>query len=244
MLSFKFLFTYSDLFLIIIFFIVLFEYFEVKDKKGFSMVRSVKELQCDNDFNPPYILYSALMGLLMSSGASLHKSMYFLWFWEKEGHVIHLTLSNTDLSMLEWLISKFNWLPHINLLANSILINNGSGSNYVNSAPSNWLFIVWQNWNSNLANVLPTHFAFYFSVHTLAFWAMRSGKWENNRFVLNVGKLTLADKELLVTLLKTKLDLDAYFTKTRFQIRNPEKVVALIKPLFHESQLYRLEREL
>ncbi len=72
---------------------------------------------------------------------------------------------------------------------------------------------------------------------------MRSGQWLNNSFELNISRLPMEDRQLVLQLLKDKLDLEARLTQRKLVISNPEQVVKLIRPHFHESQLYRLERK-
>lgn len=52
------------------------------------------------------------------------------------------------------------------------------------------------------------------------------------------------DKEVLMTALKEKCGLDSKLTikKTKLAISNPVLVVEKLRPLFHESQLYRLDK--
>ncbi len=71
---------------------------------------------------------------------------------------------------------------------------------------------------------------------------MRSGHWFDNHFELHATKLSTADKILVVGLLKDKLGLEAYYTTTRIMIKNPALVESRLRPYFHASQLYRLEK--
>lgn len=52
------------------------------------------------------------------------------------------------------------------------------------------------------------------------------------------------DKEVLMLALKQKYGLDSKVTMkgTKLAIHNPTLVVSKLRPLFHESQLYRLEK--
>ena len=73
---------------------------------------------------------------------------------------------------------------------------------------------------------------------------MRSGKYSGNYFYIHVSMLTDADKGVLMLALQQKCGLDSKVTMkgTRLAISNPTLVVSKLRPLFHESQLYRLEK--
>jgi len=73
---------------------------------------------------------------------------------------------------------------------------------------------------------------------------MRSGQYLNNAFIIGVSRLDTAEKTRLITVLESKLGLKSYLTMgdNRLAITNPELVVRIIRPHFHESQLSRLER--
>ena len=73
---------------------------------------------------------------------------------------------------------------------------------------------------------------------------MRSGKYSGNYFYIHVSSLTHKDKELLISLLKSKCDMEAKLTMkdNKLAISNPAQVVEKLRPLFHKSQLYRLDK--
>ena len=157
----------------------------------------------------------------------------------KDGGVIHFGLSSTDVEFLLFLRDSFQ-CSAINFQGKKVCDNPNSFR--LHSKPSVWLVIVWQNWKADGIDILPTHFSIFFSIYTLAFWAMRSGHWLDNRFELHASRLATADKILVVSLLKDKLGLEAYYTSTRVIIKNPALVSSMLRPHFHASQLYRLER--
>lgn len=119
-----------------------------------------------------------------------------------------------------------------------------SNTKHYYSLPSHLGYIIWRYWNQ-MGKILPSHFAEFFSIHTLAFWAMRNGQWKWNQFIIHVNRLNLEEKELLQLLIKEKLGYVSKLTMngTKLAISNPEKLVKELRPLFHESQLYRLEKK-
>jgi hypothetical protein len=187
----------------------------------------------------PFEVYSSLMGMLASSGASLVPGPN--WYWYPE--TIVLKLSNTNLEFLHWLMEYFSCMFSFD---NTPKLNNLHSQSYrVFSSASSLALAIWAHWNDEyLTTNLPLHFAHYFSWHTLAFWAMKSGKYSGNYFYIHVSRLAAQDKQLLITLLKSKCGLDSKLTMkgNKLAISNPTLVVDKLRPLFHESQLYRLAK--
>ena len=74
---------------------------------------------------------------------------------------------------------------------------------------------------------------------------MRNGQYKNNVFLIQVSMLTERDKEVLMLALKDKCGMSSRLTMkgTRLAITNPELVVAKLRPLFHTSQLHRLNKK-
>ncbi len=72
-------------------------------KNGYSKIEEIPDPN-DDPGVLPYNLYSALMGLLMSSGASLQPGPYNWWFPESTV----LRLNSTSKEFLEWLIQYFH----------------------------------------------------------------------------------------------------------------------------------------
>ncbi len=126
---------------------------ELSDKT--HMVR-VKPLPSEGPDLPENHIYPSLMGLLMSSCGFLSKAKQFAWYCLKDGAVIHIGLSSTDVEFLLFLRDHFQ-CSAINFQGKRVLDNPNSFRIY--SKPSFWLFIVWQNWKSDAADILPTHFA-------------------------------------------------------------------------------------
>lgn len=177
----------------------------------------------------PFQLYSSLMGLLMTSGASLGHGPN--WYWHPDS--IILKMSNRNLEFLKWLISYF--APMFRF-PNSYY--QSSTTWVVNTAASFLCLIIYVHWKDiTLKGILPSHFAEYFSIHTLAFIAMRNGQYLNNTFAIGISKLTLEDKILLMKLIESKLGYSSKLTMKdkRLAISNPESLVKELRPLFHKS---------
>ncbi len=111
--------------------------------------------------------YSSLMGLLATNGASLQ--LGYNWYWDFR--TVYLRLSYPDIVFLKWLVGLFH-STHFYFVGQTI--NNVSSSNsiQVGSLPSEMCYILWLHWNEVGTYVLPFHFAEYFSIRTLATWAM------------------------------------------------------------------------
>jgi hypothetical protein len=184
--------------------------------------------------------YSSLMGLLATSGASLQ--LGYQWHWDFE--TVYLRLSHTNWDFLDWMSTFFQALGlkfdgqlyHELTLSNSIQIG---------CKPSKLCYILWGHWNQYGIHVLPVHFPQYFSIHTLAFWAMRNRQWNGNTFLIQVSMLNNGEKELLMSLIKEKLQYESRLTMkgNKLAISNPAKLVEELRPLFHESQLHRLTKK-
>lgn len=74
---------------------------------------------------------------------------------------------------------------------------------------------------------------------------MRNGGYVNNYFMIGISRLNGAEKERLIAVLQSKLCLESHITMggRRLAIHNPELIVSKLRPYFHSSQLYRLERK-
>lgn len=119
--------------------------------------------------------YSALMGLLCSSGATLAKGPNN-WHYP---HSTVLKLSSTDSTFLLWLVSYFSpWLTWNPLRYTSLK----GASEFIAaiSHTSTFLYILRMHWKHEGLNFLPIHFEHYFAWITLAFWAMRNGQYLNH----------------------------------------------------------------
>jgi hypothetical protein len=103
--------------------------------------------------------------------------------------------------------------------------------------PSKLAFVLWCHWHDDMIDFLPLHFEYYFSVHTLAFWAMRSGSWEGNKYYLHIGRLSDVDKSRLINVLMSKYGLEAKLVANneRLAIANAPHVVKLISPYVMSS---------
>jgi hypothetical protein len=198
--------------------------------------KDIKVQDMPSDLDP--VLYSALMRLLATNGAGLRLGMN--WYWDYR--TVYLRLRHTDLAFLEWLGHYFSDV--FDFTGKFLIPYKTSKSFTLSSLPSVECFIIWQHWFEQGINVLPLHFRDYFSIHTLAFWSMRNGQWKWNQFYIHVGTLNHAEKELLQQLIKEKLGYESKLAmnNTKLAIQNPEKLVAELRPLFHESQLHRLVR--
>lgn len=121
----------------------------------------------------PYEVISSLYGLLSSAGASLQLGPKWWWFLD----CTTLRLTFKDLVLLEDLADYFS--PYFSFKDESLLANNQGGrtSRTYTSSPSQLAFILWCHWYEGDIDFLPYNFEYYFSVHTLTFWAMRSGRW-------------------------------------------------------------------
>jgi hypothetical protein len=185
-------------------------------------------------------VYSSLMGLLASSGGKLVNGPNWYWY----PRTIVLKLSNTNLEFLYWLMDYFS--PMFEFTNTPKLSSAGASRSYrVISVASELAIQVWAHWNDNtLQAILPHHFTHYFSWHTLAFMAMRSGKYSGNYFYIHVSLLKEQDKTVLMSALKEKCGLDSKLTMkgNKLAISNPTLVVSKLRPLFHASQLYRLDK--
>jgi hypothetical protein len=73
---------------------------------------------------------------------------------------------------------------------------------------------------------------------------MRNGKWIGNYYLIHINRLNAEEKLLMIKLIKDKLGYDSHLTMndTKLAIANPEKLVNELRPLFHDSQLSRLNR--
>jgi hypothetical protein len=73
---------------------------------------------------------------------------------------------------------------------------------------------------------------------------MRNGQWINNRFVIGVSPLDPAERQRLIVVLKSKLDLDSKLVmgSKKLAISDAQRVVDHISPYFHTSQLHRLNK--
>lgn len=181
--------------------------------------------------------YSALMGLLCSSGANIHKGPNS-WHYPR---CTVIKLSSSNIEFLKWLMRQFSiWLTW-----NPILNHQGSTSFRSVSRDSFYLYILRMHWYHEGLHFLPNHFEEYFDWITLAFWAMRSGQYLQDRFYIGVSRLNDAEKLRLINVLSSKLGLDSKLTMngSRLSIRNSEVVVEHIRPFFHVSQLHRLNRK-
>lgn len=189
-----------------------------------------------------YGFYSSLMGLLATNGASLQQG--YMWHWDHNS--ISLRLSHTNTDFLGWLVDLFTGLG-LSFKDKEFIEVLSSRSIKIGSLPSQLCFILWLHWNESTINELPYHFAEYFSIKTLAFWAMRNGHWVGNTFIIVVGsRQNDFEKTLLMTLIKDKLGFDSHLIRDGKQlaIHNPEDLVFEMKPYFHSSQMHRLQNNL
>lgn len=119
-----------------------------------------------------------------------------------------------------------------------------SGSmKYVSSA-SKLCHIIWCHWNEDNIEFLPLHFEYYFSIYTLAFWAMRNGQWTNKKFIIYVGRLSENDKQRLIDVLKAKLGLESKLIRNgkMLSISDGQRAVGQMYSIFHGTQKHRLEK--
>jgi len=190
-----------------------------------------------NDLN--YDIYSSLIGLLATNGASLQ--LGYMWFWDYS--TVYLRLSHPNPVFLTWLVNYFQ-SPGFNFQGKYSNKVSSSNSIQVGSLPSILCYILWLHWNEQGVNVFPLHFAHYFSIRTLAFWAMRNGQWTGNSFLIHVGGLNDSEKAELMSLIKNKLGFDSRLTMkmSKLAISNPSALVEQLKPFFHSSQMHRLEK--
>lgn len=201
-----------------------------------SKTLSLEEVPGDLDFN----MYSSLMALLATNGASLQ--LGYKWYWDYK--TVFLRLSHTDPTFVAWLAHLFH-SPHFDFSGKGYVPVSSSKTLQVSCLPSAMCYILWLHWNECGINVLPLHFADYFSIRTLAFWAMRNGQWTNNAFLIHVGRLNAEEKALLISLIKDKLGYESRLTmgNNKLAILDPAKLTAELKPFFHVSQLYRLNKK-
>ncbi len=190
--------------------------------------------------NLDFTKYSSLIGLLATNGASLQQG--YIWFWYYNN--IFLRVSHPNKEFLYWLVkffdsSVFPFKPELTEVASS-------DSLQMKSKPTQFCYILWLHWNEVGINVLPHHYAEYFSIHTLAFWAMRNEHWTGNTFTLFIGRLNSAETALFQSLIKEKLGFDSNITpkSKKLRILNPSELVKQLKPLFYSSQIYRLEKKI
>jgi hypothetical protein len=112
----------------------------------------------------PRLAYSALMGLLSSSGATLLKGPNN-WHFPRS---TVLKLSSTDVVFLQWLMDFFSpyleWHP-----VRPTSINGASRSLAGVSLDSFYLYILRMHWQHEGLHLLPIHFEEYFDWVTLAF---------------------------------------------------------------------------
>lgn len=189
-----------------------------------------------NNLSPT--VYSSLIGLLASSGASIDKGPNWWWF----PNSVLLKLSSTNISFLRFMAEYFHGpfdfsgnLPYTHSI--------GSKSISVISNTSNLCVNIWAHWNREGIKFLPRHFEEYFSWHTLAFWRIRNGQLNKNRFILGISRLAETDKIRLINVLNDKLNLKSNLTINgkKLSIQEPELIVKNIKPIFHRSQISRIE---
>lgn len=179
------------------------------------------------------------MGLLATNGGKLIPGANWYWY----PRTIVLKLSHTNLNFLQWLMDYFS--PLFTFTNTPKPVNaTGSRSFRVISVASELAIQIWAHWNDESLNgVLPHHFSHsqrssvlrtfgYFSLYTLAFWAMQSGKYSGNYFYIQVSMLEDFDKEVLMTALKEKCGLDSKLTMkgTKLAISNPVLVVEKLRP--------------
>lgn len=197
-------------------------------------ILSLSDLPNDPEF---FKLYSSLIGLLATNGRTIHLGNK--WFWYKK--TVQLRLSSTDNDFLIWLAHYF-YSRHFYFNGREIHSHSTSKSYQVFSLFSNTCYLIWLHWNEEGIYRLPTHFAEYFSIYTLSFWAIRNGQWIGNYFYIYVNQLNNQEKELLISLIEDKLGFKSKLAKnnTILAIYNPEKLRELIKPYFHTTQINRL----
>lgn len=189
-----------------------------------------------------YNQYSFLMGFLCTNGASF--KLGFNWFWDYR--TVYLMLSHVNSDFLDWLCDIISYSPnHFNFDDKPIKEHRTSNSQQLASFPSHMCYILWLHWNEEGINLLPGHFSHYFSLYTLAAWAMKNGQWSGNFFYIHISRLNFEEKELLKSLIENKLGFTSHFShgNSKLAIHSPEELIALIKPQFHESQLHRLSKK-
>ena len=180
------------------------------------------------------------MGLLATNGASLQQG--YMWHWDYTS--VYLRLSHPEFEFLDWLADFFTGLG-LSFENKDYIKVSSSRSIQLGSLPSHLCFVLWLHWNESTINMLPYHFAEYFSIHTLAFWAMRNGQWTGNTFNIVVGtRMSDFEKSLLMTLIKDKLGFDSHLIRhgKTLAIHNGNLVASHLKPYFHSSQMHRLEK--
>ncbi|MBP1357768.1 MAG: hypothetical protein JZD40_04690 [Sulfolobus sp.] len=96
-----------------------------------------------------------------------------MWHWDYK--IVFLRLSHPDVDFLFFLASYFHCV-YFDFKGKDQLSNNHSKSILVSTIPSTICYILWLHWYEVGVHILPFHFAKYFSINTLAFWAMRNGQ--------------------------------------------------------------------
>lgn len=183
----------------------------------------------------PYELYSGLMGLLCTSGASLSLGAKHYWFPK----TTILRLSNSNQEVLVWMGSLFS--PYITWTDAGL--RQTANSYQLLSIATDYLYILRQHWgHSELTHFLPDHFEYYFSAVTMAFWVMRNGKFRSGVFQISVSRLNTEEIGRVIAVLHSKLCVISDMDKAGnvLYIRNTEVLFPLIRPYMHSSQLYRL----
>jgi hypothetical protein len=188
-----------------------------------------------------FVKYSTLMGYLATNGASLQLGKN--WFWDYS--TVYLRLAHTSYEFLYWLVGELHHRPHFVFADKNFNRMSSSNSIQIGTIPSHMCYILWLHWNQVGIHLLPHHFEHYFSINTLASWAMRNGQRTGNVFMIHVSRLNDNEKALLISLIKDKLGYDSYLTMkgNKLSISSPDKLVKELTPFFHESQLYRLVKK-
>lgn len=188
-----------------------------------------------------YNKYSFLMGFLCTNGATF--KLGYNWFWDYR--TVYLMLSHVNSDFVDWLADILYSPRHFNFDDKSVKKHRTSNSQQLATVPSYMCYVLWLHWNEEGINLLPGHFSHYFSFYTLRAWAMKNGQWSGKYFYIHISRLNSEEKELLKSLIETKLGYTSHFShgNSKLAIHSPEKLVEAIKPAFHESQLHRLVKK-
>jgi len=210
-----------------------------KNRTGESKSYPLTRLPSDKEENHlPYSYYSALIGLLASSGARLEHGPN--WWWYLDSKVLRFT--STNLEWLEYVTNVFS--KYFEFYDTPTIHSKSSGSIKYISSPSKLCHILWCHWNDDNIEFLPIHFEYYFSAYTLAFWSMRNGQWTNKKFLIYVGRLSENDKKRLIDVLQVKLGLESKLIRNNkmLAITDGKRAVALMYSIFDGTQKHRLEK--
>jgi len=212
--------------------------YDPRRKNGEGKSKSYPLVPLSSEDHLPFIYYSALMGLLASSGARLEHGPN--WWWYLDSKVLRFTSTNLD--WLNYVTDIFR--KYFEFDTTPTIHSKASGSFKYVSSSTRLCLILWCHWNDRYIEFLPLHFEYYFSVYTLAFWAMRNGQWTNKKFIIYVGRLSERDKKRLINIMQAKLGLESKLIRNGkiLSITDGQRAVAIMYSIFHGTQKHRLEK--